>query len=454
MSPDQVDFVRIPSIRGQLRAWWRALGSESSTAELFEAESRIWGGVDVPVKGKGGAADARKAKEARRSRIVLDISVDNPGRDVPAGWHSHLDGRFLALPDWKDGKWIGYGLFPLQCSQEDRNKASENGAGRLGTKAVREGIRFTLTLRLDKPLGERSDSRGEENLDRILGALWAWIHFGGLGARTTRGFGAMALAGEAEIDGTRKGDAADWRDWLSPCRASDFGKRLAAVLDRLGCRDETAKHPEWPMMRGALFLIGREERSAHDAHRTLLGALREFRQEPDLGRFRGSGNQPGRSYWPEADGMRRLAKRELGASFGRHEPSPSTALGEDERVPAPRAAFGLPLNVTFKDRQDTRANGQIVPDIQGKQSDRYTSLVRLCPIRCGDGQTVPVVLVLRAKMPGLMARLDENDGRQPATLHSAVGARGPIQRYLKGGTLDGADAWCDWLQVTKGFKPL
>jgi CRISPR-associated protein Cmr1 len=47
---DEVDGIRVPGIRGQLRFWWRALfaGAASSIADLFTRESALWGGIDAP----------------------------------------------------------------------------------------------------------------------------------------------------------------------------------------------------------------------------------------------------------------------------------------------------------------------------------------------------------------------------------------------------------------------
>ena len=49
VTPGQVDRtspIRAPSIRGQLRFWWRvACGPFSSSAEMFRRESALWGGI-------------------------------------------------------------------------------------------------------------------------------------------------------------------------------------------------------------------------------------------------------------------------------------------------------------------------------------------------------------------------------------------------------------------------
>jgi CRISPR-associated protein Cmr1 len=42
---DEVDFIRVPTIRGHLRFWWRALqrGGFATPGELYRAEAALWG---------------------------------------------------------------------------------------------------------------------------------------------------------------------------------------------------------------------------------------------------------------------------------------------------------------------------------------------------------------------------------------------------------------------------
>ena len=45
--PDDVDLIRVPTVRGHLRFWWRALfaGRFENSASLYEAETKLWGGA-------------------------------------------------------------------------------------------------------------------------------------------------------------------------------------------------------------------------------------------------------------------------------------------------------------------------------------------------------------------------------------------------------------------------
>ncbi|AGA89189.1 CRISPR type III-B/RAMP module RAMP protein Cmr1 [Thioflavicoccus mobilis 8321] len=461
LTSDAIDPVRLPSIRGQLRFWWRALGTERTADELFENESALWGGVDIPPKTEsrvparldqaGTSSNSPPQPDAKKSLIRLDVQVERAGHEAPAGWHRRLDnGQFRALPEWDDGPSFGYGLFPLQRSREERKEAHDAGQGRLGTKTVRAGLRFKLSVAIDDPSTNRLS---DPDLNRIVAALWAWIHFGGLGARTTRGFGALALREKVTLAG-RGSDAlgATWGPLFAPCPADArvFAKRLARFKETAKIGHEAAQQ-DWPVLHGARFMVARAcERSAHDAHRALLGALREFRQGPGLGRAAGSQGRPSRSNWPEADALRRLAG---GAKFKVHPPR-----GPCKTAPAaPRAAFGLPLNIGFKDREDEQANGRVVVD---GTHDRYTSPVRLCPIACEKGTALPVVLWLRPGLQTVKLELtseDEGDlSPEKVTIQSVAGAQQPIAKYLGAAEPEGdaVDAWCKWLESSKGWERL
>ena len=45
--PDALDPVRVSSLRGILRHWWRIVGKETDSAKLRAEEAALWGGVDL-----------------------------------------------------------------------------------------------------------------------------------------------------------------------------------------------------------------------------------------------------------------------------------------------------------------------------------------------------------------------------------------------------------------------
>jgi CRISPR type III-B/RAMP module RAMP protein Cmr1 len=136
--------IRAPSIRGQLRWWFRALGG------TFEQERQVFGGVHG---------------EAVASRLVVRV-MDLPPSEKPVAM------RDLGLT--ADGNYL---IWPLR--QDDSARG-----------VIAAGARFTLTLswRLEQTLTP-------EDRERVDTALHAWLLLGALGTRCRRGWGSVFPAG-------------------------------------------------------------------------------------------------------------------------------------------------------------------------------------------------------------------------------------------------------------------
>ena len=153
---DVEDPFRIPSIRGQLRFWWRATigGRYQDESKLREAEAAIWGSTE----------------QASRVRLRM-LYADRGSERVAAGLGA--DGRWQKeQPD--------YALFP---AQEDRKHIGK----------LYFGGRFRLEVAAEEAV-----------LPDVDAALWAWVTFGGIGGRTRRGAGSLfcapyAYAWKAEV---------------------------------------------------------------------------------------------------------------------------------------------------------------------------------------------------------------------------------------------------------------
>lgn len=380
--PDAHDIVRVPSIRGALRWWWRALQTEPDVDKLRRAEREAWGGV-------GGSPEATFS-----SAVRVWVDVVKPGRVVAAGEHDLRGDRLAVLPRWLGGRELGYGLFPLQQPAAARERWT--GRGPMPTKSQREAMSFRLTVAISPREGLPSPEAD------VVRAVTLWLALGGYGARTRRGFGALSAPGAY----------AAARASLDPLRGG------APIIER-------------PSLRGcALFESTAAFRSAIDAHRALLGALQEFRQGVGFARNPG-GERPGRSRWPEPDTLRALS----GRSEAHHKPAPG-ANG------APRAAFGLPIVATFKDRGDQGANAMLVP----RDGGRWASPVLLRPVKV-DGGYRAVVLCLAGHVP---TEVMAHGKRVP--VRSSAGASGEIKARLEAANNDATVAFTRWLCERRGFE--
>jgi CRISPR-associated protein Cmr1 len=322
---DPLTIIRGPAIRGQLRFWWRACRGGQFNGDLRmmkEAEDELWGAASTE-------------KEPRPSLVQIRLEIANGGQHVQP-----FESRTRPSPNWRD---LAYATFPLQ----DKNPPGE----------VRTGVKFKLTLTY--PQKRRAE---------VEAALWAWETFGGVGARTRRGFGALKLL---RID-----------DKPVPLPgAADVVTQIREGLQR----HVTAG--EWPAqvphLAPALTMkVTQGHPNPKAAWTYLIKQLKAFRQARNSGV---SPRQPGRSRWPEPDAIRKLT--------GNRAPKHRQALLNIDKFP--RAAFGLPIVFHFKDAGDPQDT-----ILQGKACDRLASPLILRPLACADS-AVGLAVILEGT--GLMA---------------------------------------------------
>jgi CRISPR-associated protein Cmr1 len=160
------------------------------------------------------------------------------------------------------------------------------------------------------------------------------VHFGGVGGRTSRGFGALSLQEGAWVEGLGTWEEA-WQPRFAPPDHEHLGARLSEL--GLGCAVGQAP-PPWPSLRHAQALIGPLDRSALDAHERLIDTLREFRQGPGLGREEGRIKREGVSCWPEAGVLRGLCEAAHPGRI-RWEHAPDRRAGAHDATDRPGRAF-------------------------------------------------------------------------------------------------------------------
>jgi CRISPR-associated protein Cmr1 len=345
---DEVTPVRVPSIRGQLRFWWRACnrGEHQDPAPLFKAEEKVFGSTKAPSP-----------------LSIAVVQLPQRARDV-----SVLRDRF-AVVDERHGR--AYGAFPLRDTPLRDPLLRDIPLRDTGTSGIDHGVlhdhpgEWTLALRYPDEIAEDVEA-----------ALWAWAHFGGLGGRTRRGFGAVEEVRRAR--GVLPTVDAGWRRFVSGVDVP------WPHLPAFEARRLRAKSAGW--------------KAGADAQEYLLGVMRRLRQV-DIGRRRDAddvpGRHPGRSYWPEADAIRKLT--------GMSSPDHRKPVTQSDAFP--RAAFGLPIIFHFKDRSDP-PDTTLLPEVNGQVKGRLASPLILRPHRAPDGSVEALALVLAHPAPTRLVLLD------------------------------------------------
>lgn len=307
---DEDHPFRESSIRGHVRFWWRATagGRCRDYRDLLEQESLIFGD--------------------QKHKSLVEFRVLSPSRGTEREGPAYRDEVIR-----QNHGAIAYAIFP---AYEDRRHPGR----------VYEGGSFRL---------EVTDKLDTSQRDELYAAIAAWLQFGGIGARTRRGVGALYCK---EFSG--------WWD----------------VSKYLG--DGTTRN--WPTLRGADVVLGTSDQSWKGCWNDCLQVMRDLRQQRT-----GTGGR-GRSTWPEPDEIRRLRGQFFQTPVKSHSPvNPSHDF--------PRAAFGMPIVFQFKRDQagdqvdlDPLAN-ELLPD----DRDRMASPVILRPFAVSERHARPLLLVLNTE---------------------------------------------------------
>ncbi len=329
---DPVTVVRATEVRGHLRFWWRATRGGQFNGDLSAmkaAEERIWGSA--------GAKD-----KAGPSSIAVIVSDAHAG---PIRSKVEVEGRYgtRQVDIGEPFSPYSYVAFPLRTE-----KGKPAGA-------VRDDVEFTLTIRY----------RLEQSED-VAAALWAWETFGGIGARTRRGFGALTCIEVNEVHVSRPSTAS----------ISDVIQQELNRFAANGVWHRSVPH----LIREFRVAPAGGKPNADEAWKYLFKKLQSFRQA----RFPDSqGRSYGRSKWPEPDAIRALTKQ----AATKHSKARVSVMK------FPRAAFGLPIIFQFK---DSELGDPQQTSLEGTQHDRLASPLILRPLSCADGKYVGLAAILQA----------------------------------------------------------
>ncbi len=371
---DPITVVRASEVRGHLRFWWRATrgGQFNGNLEAMKRrEEEVWGSA---------AAEGRPGP----SRLTIEVQAHRRGSDLKTVNEN---------PIGDPRSPYSYVAFPLRAEE-----------GKPAGKVVQD-VEFGITLRY--PAADKAE---------VAAALWAWQTFGGIGARTRRGFGALQCV---EIDGSA----------VTPPTVAT----IQNVVQE-GLNDHVVKGT-WPKDVPHLikeFRISPREGTGDPmmAWKHLFDKLKHFRQA----RFNDSRGKPfGRSKWPEADAIRHIT----GESAQKHA---QRRLTFDK---FPRARFGLPIIFQFKDT-NLKPPDPDPTTLQGREHDRLASPLILRPLACAGERAVGLAAILDAptRPPGgwllkgpygefnVEASLTSGEAPDIEPLRAAKGGTDVLQAFL------------------------
>ncbi len=365
---DPVTVIRGTEVRGHLRFWWRATRGGQFNGDLIEMKKRedeIW----------GAASTADKPVHSQASIAVTCTEEGTPDHPFEVNQKRKPQARKGSLAP-------AYAAFPLQPSDEEAKQLSRDGKE---TKAVCAGVKFVLQISF------KSEHRTE-----VEAALWAWETFGGIGARTRRGFGALHLVNNQE----RSLGEEKWRE-VDVDLPQSTGVVKKWIQDKFSAFEVKGKwHKDVPSLSGSLNQlkvvkaqietkgdVGKGRGSGaktttvfttQEVWEYLINKLKKFRQARyDKDGGKNVPNEYGLSHWPEANEIRR-----------RLNPTEEAEAAAVVRK-FPRARLGLPIN--FHLPHDL---GKPDVELRGTSSNRRASPLILRPLVCADGKTIGLAVVL------------------------------------------------------------
>jgi len=371
--------VRLQSIKGALRFWYRAVyGAARETEEQTFGSDRIG-----------------------QSMFLLDI--ENVSVKEPIPWsRSKYDCKpFKEEVGTGARNGIAYLAYSLEFGHKDKQRWF-----------IPPGGHFTL-IAVFRPVAPDQEGRLREHQRRLMAALWLLGHIGGLGSRARRGFGTVALE-------SWEGSGYGWEDLedlpLASAASSfeEWGEALRHGLDTIAT---------WSGWRSRLGNHGTPGHAVINSRsRFILLALKPedkiMRAQPWEIALNRAGRylQDYRAYrQPDHD----MVKAHLVARGGKvvRGSSQSAFLSQSPE----RVAFGLPLAFRYSSIESIESNHtphkgkpkmatcQVLPLSGDKRRNRLASRLWIRIVKIGD-RCYPLFAFLDGPFPEQFAVTDEVKG--------------------------------------------
>ena len=195
--------IRLPSFKGVLRFWWRALAWSRLKGDLKAIQVE----EDTLFGSAGGG----------QSRVSMRLGVNPSPSVVPEGSQLTVPGRERRVVG-PGARYLGYGVMETFPS-----RVKGTAAGQLTRACLRAPFDFTVHLRV-VGLGLTADY-ADSMMGSLRDALIALGMMGGMGAKSRKGYGSLAIQ-SLHVDGRKQ--------WPTLQSSHDLRVALQALRRDLG----------------------------------------------------------------------------------------------------------------------------------------------------------------------------------------------------------------------------
>lgn len=329
--------LRLPSFKGVLRFWWRALAWSRCGGDLEKIKQQ---------------EDALFGSTGTGQSLVLMRLVPPSGLPTISIGTVLTGSKSNTSVVGEGARYLGYGVMKA-FGRMPKDGRPGNKAGQLTRACLRTPVEFTVQI--------RTRDLDQESLDSLTNALIAVGTLGGTGARSRKGYGSLVLR-SLQINGADRWSAPETVDELRAAIAAFYSDGMSDALPEFTALSRGARHvllsADASESINLLDLVGRE-----------LVRFRSWGRNGQVLR-----NVPAERNFPKDHDL--VAE----SANGRHPD---------------RVAFGLPHNYYFS---STRQSVQVKPD--AKKLDRRASPLFIHIHDCGE-TPVAVVSFLPARfLPG------------------------------------------------------
>jgi len=165
------DGIRPPSFKGALRFWWRAL----HWGEFLQEENNNEEAALKALHQKEGELFGSAAKDGKGGQGCFLLKIEQ-------AQNFQYDDKWPAAKPLGGSGYLGMGLW--ESGSKDKGNFQPH------KKSIMSSSTFKVTLLLNQ---ETSDEDGDEDKKQLCRTLKALGLLGGLGSRSRRGFGSLAI---------------------------------------------------------------------------------------------------------------------------------------------------------------------------------------------------------------------------------------------------------------------